>query len=75
MMLTANTEAEFAAALDQAPETPGVSRQTTAEVAERFGLSDGGPDSAEAVDVEGRAWIETVSPDSGVALKPMEGSL
>ena len=67
MMLTADTEAEFAAALDQAIENPGVSVQTTIEVAERFGLSDCGPDSAEAAD------IEAVSPDSGVASKPMEG--
>lgn len=71
MMLTADTEAEFAAALDQAIKNPGVSVQTTTEVAERFGLIDCGPDSAEADDVEGRTWIE--APDSGVASKPMEG--
>lgn len=58
MMLTADTEAEFAAALDQAIENPGVSVQTTIEVAERFGLIDSDPDSAEAADVEGRLWIE-----------------
>lgn len=63
MMLTADTGAEFAAALDQALETPGVNVQTTAEVAERFGLIDCDPDSAKAADVESLAWTEPVSPD------------
>jgi hypothetical protein len=71
-ILTAETEAEFAAALDQAPKTPGVSVQAPAEVAERFGLIDCGPDSAEAADVDAKPWIEAVAPESGVASKPME---
>lgn len=58
--LTAETETEFAAALDQAIAT-GRPVQAPAEVAERFGLDDHGPDSAEAADVQGRPWIKAVS--------------
>jgi len=53
LTLTVETEAEFAAALDQAIQTPGVCVQVPAEVAVVFGLDDHGPESAEAADVEG----------------------
>lgn len=58
--IEAETEAGFAAAIDQAIDT-GLPVQVPAEVAERFGLDDHGPDSAEAADVQGRPWIEEVS--------------
>ena len=60
-ILTAETEAEFAAALDQAIAT-GLPVQAPAEVCARFGLDEQhGPDSAEAEDVRDRPWIALVS--------------
>ena len=60
MILKAETEAEFAAALDQAIETP-VCVQVPAEGAAVFGLDDHGPESAEAADVEGCPWLDLVA--------------
>ena len=61
--LTAETEAEFAAALDQVVE--GQPIYVPADVAAAFGLHDAGPDSAEAADVAGRPWLVLVSePDT-----------
>lgn len=63
--ITAETEAEFAAALDQVIVSD-LPVQAPADVCVRFGLDeDHGPDSAEAADIEGRPWIEAVSEPSG----------
>ena len=59
--LTAETEAEFAQALDQAIAT-GVPVQAPIEVLRAFGLDlEHGPESAEAADVAGRPWLDLVS--------------
>ena len=60
IILTTNTEAEFAAALDLALET-GQPIEAPLEVVEAFGIPDCGPDSAEWLDVEGRPWLALVS--------------
>ena len=57
--LTAETEAEFAAALDQAVD--GQPIYAPAEVFAQFGLDEEcGPDSAEWHDNEQRAWLHLV---------------
>lgn len=61
MILTAETEVQFAAALDLALKTEQPI-EAPVEVLRAFGLDvEHGPDSAEAADVQGRPWIEAVS--------------
>ncbi len=58
MILTAETEVQFAAALDLALKTEQPI-EAPVEVLRAFGLDvEHGPDSAEAADVQGQPWIE-----------------
>jgi len=66
--IEAETEAGFAAALDQAIAT-GLPVQVTAEVARRFGLDEHGPNSAEAEDMAGRPYLTLSRPVRFRALK------